>query len=95
MPLSDGLWHFPGVHQVAAAPTASHWGSLLLLTSFSPSHSNNMVGYTDLGAQQSHLCHPYMVGRDLFPGSTPPDGTVDSKFVVRVKPGDSGVVIGY
>ena len=30
-----------------------------------------------------------------FPGSAPPDDTINSKSVVGIKPGDSGVVIGY
>ena len=30
-----------------------------------------------------------------FPGLVPSDDTVDSESVMGIKPGDSGVVIGY
>ena len=55
-----------------------------------------MVGHTALGTQQSNLISPASLhGREgsSFPDGSPPSDTVDSKFVVRVKPDDSGVVI--
>ena len=35
------------------------------------------------------------MGRGLFPGLVPSDDAVDSDSVMGIKPGDSGVVIGY
>ena len=57
-----------------------------------------MVWHTALEAWQrvTHYLHlSYVAGRIFFPGSTPHNDTVDSKFVVGIKPGDSGVVVGY
>ena len=54
-----------------------------------------VYSFSGLAVTQS-LCLPYMVARGLlFPGSVPPADMVDSKSVVSVKPGDSGVKIGY
>ena len=57
-----------------------------------------MVRHTALGAWQSHLIPlTSLHGREgsSFPGWVPPNGTVNFKYVVGIKPGDSGVVIGY
>ena len=52
-----------------------------------------MVGHTTLRALQSHpISLPSLHGVD---GSAPPIDTVNSKCVVGIKPGDSGVVIRY
>ena len=58
-----------------------------------------MVGHIALQAcqrvtQSLHL--PYMVGRGLlFQVWFHPDDTVDSESAMGIKPGDSGMVIGY
>ena len=88
----------PGMHQVAAPATASSRGNLILLNQQSSSHSNYKVGYIALGAWQSHLItlSSLMVGRgSSFPGLVQSDDRVDSESVMGIKPGDSGVVIGY
>ena len=57
-----------------------------------------MVGHTAFGAWQSHLIPPPSVcggEGSSFPGFLPPNDTVHSESVMGVKPGDSGVVIGY
>ena len=58
-----------------------------------------MVGYTALGAQQRVTQIPLPSLHDgegsSFPGLVPSDDTVDSESVMGIKPGDSGVVIGY
>ena len=47
------------------------------------------------GSHQS-LCLPYSVRKSLaFPGSAPPNDSVNSESVVGVEPGDSAAVIGY
>ena len=84
---------------MAASSTALSRGKPLLLNQLSPSHSNYMVGHTALRAwhrviQSLHL--PCMVGRGLlfqvwFHLMT----QFNSESVVGIKPGDSGVVIGY
>ena len=70
----------------------------MLLIQLSPSHSINMVRCTALGTwqrvpQSVHL--PYRVGESSFPCFAQPNYTVNSDPVVGIKPGDSGVVIGY
>ena len=66
----------------------SEVGERLLLLSLFAGHSRNMVGHTALRVQQSHLIPPASLhGREgsCFPGSNPPDDTVDFKFVVGIK----------
>ena len=56
-----------------------------------------MMGHTPLGNQQrvaQSLCLAYIVGR-CPPDQVPCNGTVDSKSVVDIKPGDSGAEIWY
>ena len=82
---------------MAAPSSTSSRGELHAAYLAVPSHFIYMMGYTALGAEQSHLIpHPYMLRRFfLFPGYVPPDDTVDSESLVGIKPGDSGVVIRY
>ena len=87
-----------GPHLVCrvAAPSATLGrGSLLLLIQLCPNH---LVGYTALGAQWSHLI-PLPSLNDgegsSFAGLVPSDDVVDSDSVMGIKPGGSGVVIGY
>ena len=70
----------------------------MLLHLVFPSHPIYMVGHTVLGAWQSHLIPPSSLhGREgsSFPGLVPSNDTVDSESMMGIKPGDSGVVIGY
>ena len=57
-----------------------------------------MEGHTALGSWQSHLIHlPSLhVGEwSSFPGLVPPNDMVNSESVVDIKPGDSGMAVGY
>ena len=56
-----------------------------------------MLGHTPLGAQQSPHPSTFLTcGKgSLFLGFVPPCAMVNSKSVVSIKPGHSGVVIGY
>ena len=88
----------PGMHRLAVPSTTLSRGSLMLLNQVSPSHSKYMVGHTTFGAWQSHLIAlPSLHGGEgsSFPGLLPSDDIVNSESVVAIKPGDSGVVIGY
>ena len=84
---------------MAASSTASYRGSMLLLIQLSCSHSNNMMGaYRFGGFAESHqISLPSLHGMDgsHFPGLALPSDRVNSESVVGIKPGDSGVVIGY
>ena len=97
VPLVDGPWPMPGVHWVTAPPMALSRGSLCYSSNCPPSIPS-MVAHTAFGAQQSHpIPPPSLNGREgsSFPGCSPLDDKVDSESVVGIKPGDSGVVIGY
>ena len=92
----DGHWSTPGVHRVAASsatlgrvePSATHStvpqpiGGVYSLGSSKESHSIPLPSLHD-GEGSS------------FPGLVPSDDAVDSDSVMGIKPGDSGVVIGY
>ena len=64
-----------------------------------PSHPIYMVWHTALGAwiESLQIPLPSLHGeeRSSFPGLVPSNDTVNSEFVVGIKPDDSGVVIGY
>ena len=66
------------------------------LFSCPPSHSINMAGHIVLGAQQSSDPSVFTTswGGIFFSWFVPSSDIVDSKSVVGIKPGDSGVVIG-
>ena len=62
------------------------------------SHPIYMVGHTALGAWQSLPIPPSSLHGgegSSFPGLVLSDDLVDSKSAMGIKPGDSGVVIGY
>ena len=92
----DGHWSTPGMHQVAAAsatlgrvkPSATH--------SAVPKPIGGVYGLG--GSIESHLI-PLPSLHDgegsSFPGLVPSHDVVNSDSVMGVKPGDSGVVIGY
>ena len=94
----DGHWSTPGMHRVAVPSTTLSRGSLLPLIQLFPNHPIYMVGHTALGAWQSHLI-PLPSLHDgkgsSFPVLVPSDDMVNSESVMGIKPGDSGVVIGY
>ena len=76
------------MHRVAAPFTALSRGSLLLLNQ----HSSRG------GLAESHpISSPSLLGGEgsSFPGLIPSDDTVNSESAVGIKPGDSGVLIGY
>ena len=56
-----------------------------------------MVGYTGLGLFKVSPNLSSLHGREQssFPGCVPHNDTVNSKSLVVIKPGNSGVVIGY
>ena len=94
----DGHWSMHCMYRVAAPSTTLNRGSLLLLIQLFPNHPIYMVGHTGLGAQQKvtqSLCLPYMVGGSSFPGLVPSNHMVNSESVIGIKPGPTGVVIGY
>ena len=70
----------------------------MLLSQLSSSHSNHMVEHTAFGTWQSHpIPPPSLHGGEgsSFPGVAPLNDMVNSESVMDIKPGDSGVVIGY
>ena len=75
-------------------------GGSLLLNQLSSSHSDYLFdgAYSLGGLAESHLIPlPSLHGREgsSFPSLVPSDDMVDSESAVDIKPGDSGVVIGY
>ena len=69
----------------------------MLLIQLSLSHSIYMVGHTALGAWQrvpQSLCLSTWWGGGFFSGSVSPDERLNSRSVVGVRPGDSGMMIG-
>ena len=92
----DGHWSTPGMHRVAA-PSAT-------LGRGEPSATHSAVpqpfggAYSLGGSVESHLI-PLPSLHDgegsSFPGLVPSDDAANSESVMGIKPGDSGVVIGY
>ena len=76
--------------------TALNRELLLLISCPQPFHQYSWI-YSFRGLVDSHLIAPPSLhgGEGSFSGSTPPDDIVDSKSMVGVKLGDSGVVIRY
>ena len=70
----------------------------MLLIQLSVSHSINMEEHTAWMAQQSvnpiHLHSLYCREESSLPGCVPPNDTINSKSLVGIKSGDSGMVIG-
>ena len=92
----DGHWSTPGMHQVAA-PSAT-------LARVEPSATHSTVPqpigrvYSLGGSIESHpIPLSSLSGGEgsSFQGLVPSDDAVDSDSVMGIKPGDSGVVIGY
>ena len=91
----DGHQSTPGMHRVAApSPTLGRGSLLLLIQLFQPFDGPYSLG----GSVESHLIPlPSLHDRERssFPRLVPSDDRVDSESVMGIKPGDSGVVIGY
>ena len=95
---SNGHWPTPGIHRVAAPSNALSGGSLMLLNQLSPATPKYGGAYSLGGLADSHLIPPPSLHggeESSFLGLVPSKDTVDSESVVGVKPGDSGVVVGY
>ena len=71
--------------------------STVLSNQLSSSHYSNMVGHTAWGlGRESPILPPSLhSGEGSFPDLVPINDMVNSESVVDMKPGDSGVVIGY
>ena len=95
----DGHWPTPSMHRVAAPSTTLSRGSLLLLSLLFPAIPSIWWGIQLWGLAGSHLIPlPSLHGGEgcSFPGLVPSiDDTVNSESAMGIKPGDSGVVIGY
>ena len=95
----NGHWPTPGMHRVAAPCTALSRGE--------PSAAQSAViqsfqlydgAYSFGGLAESHQIHPpFLHGGEVssIPGLVPSNDTGDSESAMGIKPGDSGVVIGY
>ena len=93
---SDGHWSTPGMHRLGA-PSAT-------LGRREPSATHSVVpqpfggAYSLGGSIESNLIPlPSLCDgeRSSFPGLVPSDDVVNSDSVIAIKPGDSGVLIGY
>ena len=95
----DGHWPTPSMHRVAAPSTTLSRGEPSATQSAVPKPSHLYGGaYSFGGLAESHTIPlPSLHGREgsSFPGLVPFDITVNSESVMGIKPGDSGVVIGY
>ena len=94
----DGHWSTSGMHRMAAPSTV--WvGEPSATHSVVPQPSHLFGGAYSLGGSvESHLIPPpslHGCEGSTFPGLVPSDDAGDSESVNGIKPGDSGVVIGY
>ena len=97
--LDDGHWSMPCMHKVAAPSTTLSRGEPSATQLAVPQPSHLYGGVYSLGdSAESHLIPPPSLHDgegSSFPGLVPSDDTVHSESVMGIKPGDSGVVIGY
>ena len=94
----DGHQPTPRKHRVAAYSTVLSRESLLVLNQLSSSHSKYIVAHTALEAWQSPVIPlPFLHGGEgsSFPVLVPSNDTVDSESAMGIKPGDSGMLVGY
>ena len=95
----DGHWSTPGMHRVAAPSATLGKGEPSATYSAVPHPSHLFGGAYSLGCSvESHLIPlPSLHGGEgsSFPGLVPSDDVGDSESVMYIKPGDTGVVIGY
>ena len=93
----DGLRPMPGMHWVDAPSTALSRGSLTVPSC--PPVIPALWWWIEPG--DSAVSHPFPLPSLLgvkgpsFPALVQPDDTVNSKFVVGIKPGDFSVLIGF
>ena len=89
----------PSMHRLATASATLDRGEPSATHSAVPQPSHLFGGaYSFGGSVESHLIPPTSLHDgegSSFPGLVPSDDAVDSESVMDIKPGDSGVVIGY
>ena len=98
VPPGDGPWRIPRVQQVTAPSTAASIWELYATHSSFPQPFHQYGGAYSSGTWQSHPIHlPSVNGREgsSFPSCVSPKAVLDSRSVMGIKPGDSGVVIWY
>ena len=96
--LGDGHQSTPCMHRVAAPSTTFSRGEPSAIQPAVPQPSHLYGGAYSLGGSaESHLflCLPYMMGRGLLFQVWCHQMTWSTESVMGIKPGDSGVVIGY
>ena len=94
----DGHMPMPGMHWLAASFTALRRGESSAQSAVLQPFQLHGGAYNFGGLAKSHLFLPpsLHIGEGLpFHGQIPANNTVNSEFVVGIKPGDSGVVIRY
>ena len=92
----DGHWSTPGMHRVVAPSAILHRGEPSATHSAVPQPIGGV--YSLGGSIVSHLIPlPSLPDGEgsSFPGLVPSDDAVNSDSVMGIKPGDSGMVIGY
>ena len=92
----DGHQSTPGMHRVAAASATLGRGEPSATHSAVPQPFGGAYSLGD--SVESHLIPPPSIHDgegSSFPGLVPSDDEVNSDSLMGVKPGDSGVVIGY
>ena len=81
---------------LSSTPTALSLGTSCYSNSCHPAIQSVWQGIQLWGLSSRPIPPPSLHGREkLFWGLVPPDDTVNSKFMVGIKAGDSGVVMGY
>ena len=95
----NGHWPTPGIHRVAAPSTTLSRGEPYATQSAVPQPSHLYGGaYSFGGLAESHLIPPPSLhgGEGCsFSGLVPSIDMVNSESAMGIKPGDSGMVIGY
>ena len=99
MQSGDGHWPTPGMQRVAAPSTTLSRGEPYAAQSAVPQPCHLYGGaYSFGGLAESHpIPLPSLHGGEgsSFPGLVPYNVTVNSESAMGIKPGDSGVMIGY
>ena len=95
----DGHWSMPGMHRVAVPSATLGRGEPSATQSAVPQPSHLYGGAYSLGGSLESHSIPLPSLNDgegsSFPGLVPSDDMVNSESVMGIKPGDSGMVIGY
>ena len=87
----------PGMHRVAAPSATLGRGEPSAIHSAVPQPIGGVYSLGDLCRELPDPSAPSLCDGEgsCFPGLVPSDDAVDSDSVMGIKPGDSGVVIGY